>query len=173
MFEMLHAFSLGVFALYGAVLLGRWVIARSWHWAAKFVVLVFVAGLVASAESLVLGAPADDLRIFTELLASAGAIAAAPSALTSRVARRNRWIQFGVPAAVLIFLAWTWREQIGQLRDGTLFATMAIHAPAPTSAAPPAGTHSSTAATAPRLDKSLLCADPGLSPRARQVLNCP
>lgn len=169
MLEFIHNVVVGGFALYGAVLLGRWVIARPWHWAAKFVVLVFVAGSVASMESLVLGAPANDLRIFTELLGSAGAIIACSQLLANRSARRNRWIQFGAPAALLIFLAWTWREQIGQLRDGTLFDPVAVHAPAHASAAPPAP----TAAPALRLDKSPLCADPGLSSRQRQVLKCP
>jgi len=111
---------LGGFSIYGAVLLGRWVIGRGWHWVGKFIALLFVASLVVSGVSLVLGGAPDDLRIFTELLASAGAIVAATSLLARRGARRNPWVQYGVPVALLVFLALTWREQISDLRHGTL-----------------------------------------------------
>lgn len=134
-----HNFVLGGFSIYGAALLGRWVLGRGWHWAGKLIALLFVASLVVSGLSLMLGGTPDDLRIFTELLASAGSIIAAGNMLSSRGVRRNPWAQYGIPIALLVFLAWTWREQINDVRHGNITVpTVPVNAgmPSPTPVAP-------------------------------------
>jgi hypothetical protein len=168
MLESIHQCVLGAFSVYGAILLGRWILGRGWHWAWKFVTLVFVASLVVSGASLMVGGTPDDLRIFTEILASAGAVIAAGNMLARRGVRRSAWAQYGVPIALLVFLVVTWREQIQDLRHGTIeMPTIPISSPpvsAQTTASPAPASGSD-----PVLVLREFCTQPGLSFDTREL----
>ena len=111
----LYNCALGALAGLGAIFAGPWVLRSGWHWAAKLIVFGMLGVMLYQSWALIMGGPGSDLRIVTELLASYGGITAA-----SRIVQRpgNPWVQYGIPALLVIFLTVTWWEQIERFQDG-------------------------------------------------------
>lgn len=106
--ESLYNIVLFVLAIVGAGRLGLWLIGRRWHWAMKAIVLILVASAIWGFVGQMTGGPQKtDLRIVTEVLASAGTIFSLEY-LFHRI--HNGWVRFGFIVAAGIFLVVTWKD---------------------------------------------------------------
>lgn len=112
---LLYNIALFVLAGVGCVFAAPQIVKNGWHWAVKITVLSLLGAASCQGVTLITGGPGSDLRIVTELLASYGGITAA-----SRIVQRpgNPWVQFGVPALLVIFLTITWWELIERFQGG-------------------------------------------------------
>lgn len=160
MLGLIYNFFLGALSIYGAVLFCGWVTSRRWHLVVKIIVLLVIASVAVSGVGLIVGGTPDDLRVLTELFASFGAIVVATNLL--RRNDRNAWLRYGVPIALLIFMAITWIEQIRVINyggPGSVIVPLSGNA-----TSPPANSQQTVNPN---------CSDTGLSVYQRQQLGCP
>ena len=156
MIETFYSLSIFVFALIGAGRLALWVVGRGWHWVVKAILLLVVVSVMwGFLGQLTSGSPKTDLRIMTEILASAGVIFSLEY-LFPRV--RNNWGRVGLAALAGIFLFLTWSDTL----DRGVGSVSNINRQIVTS--PPSGTsHQFGSAPLPEKTQAQSCAERGFS----------
>ena len=159
MLESIYNFVLFVLAIVGALRAGTWIVGRRWQWYWKAAALVAVAATIGGFVDQLYGGPKSDLRIVTEILASAGCIFAVEFGF--RHVADNRWRAVFVALAGL-FLYVTWTESVDR-------AMGTVNAVAPE--APLTPTSDSASSTLPDVDP--MCWDPITTYQQRQILACP
>ncbi|MBI2473889.1 hypothetical protein HYV70_05050 [Candidatus Uhrbacteria bacterium] len=106
--ESVYNVFLFALAVIGAGRFGLWLMGRHWHWVAKAIVLLLVASVIWGFLGQMTGGPQKtDLRIVTEVLASAGTIFSLEY-LFHRV--HNGWARVGLIVLAGIFLVVTWKD---------------------------------------------------------------
>lgn len=159
MLESIYNLALLALAIVGALRTGAWVTGQRWQWHWKAMAFIAVTGAVLGFVQQIGGGPKSDLRIVTEVLASAGAIFVLEFAFR-RVAD-NRWrAVFVATAGVFLFVTWT---QSVDRAIGTVKAAGSGVTTTPISAVP--------VESASDIDP--LCEDPNVSFRRRKMLDCP
>ncbi len=129
-------------AVIGAGRFGLWLMGRHWHWVAKAIVLLIVTSVIWGFLQQMGGGPQKtDLRIVTEILASAGVIFSLEY-LFHHV--RNGWGRCALVALGGVFLFVTWSDTLDR-GMGTLPPAISKVPPAftpvtsPPSPSPPPG----------------------------------
>ncbi|MBI5794260.1 hypothetical protein HZA87_04235 [Candidatus Uhrbacteria bacterium] len=148
-------------AIWGAIRFGIFVVGRPWHWGVKAVSFVFVGVAIGGYVKYMQGGPKTDLRVVTELCATAGAIFASEW-LFRHVS--GGWGRTGIVVTTGVFLAITWTQTADRL-VGAVPAVPSIMAnvfPFPAQV-PPAQDEGE--------DRDL-CDDTGISPYQREQLGC-
>ncbi|MBI4435374.1 hypothetical protein HY630_01775 [Candidatus Uhrbacteria bacterium] len=160
MLESVYNIVLFVLAIVGALRAGAWIVGRGWRWYWKAVALVAVAAAVLGFAGQIGGGPKSDLRIVTEILATAGTVFALE--LGFRRVRDDR-ARFAFVAVAGLFLFVTWTESVDRA-----MGTVKTVAP-PSISAPVQGTPS----TRSQGGVDPMCADPATTYEQRQILRCP
>lgn len=152
MLESIYNIVLFLLAIVGALRSGVWIVGRGWRWYWKAAALIAVAAAVLGFAQQIGGGPKTDLRIITEVLATAGCVFALEYGFRHVV--DNRW-RAGFVGLALLFFFLTWTESVDRVL-GTVKA-----------AAPAAST-----TTRPR-SADPMCSDPSTTFQQRQILACP
>ncbi len=155
MLESIYNGLVFILASVGALRTGVWVVGRGWRWYWKAAALIGVAAAIIGFPQQIGGGPKTDLRIVTEILATAGTIFAVEFAF--RHVADNRWrAVFVVLAGLFLYVTWTERVDLAM---GT------VKTAAPASLSIPV--RSSSTSVDP------MCLDPGTTYEQRQILACP
>lgn len=170
MFPMLESIYNGLLfalAFWGALRAGIWIANRGgWAWYWKVLAGVVIAATIGGFAQQIGGGPKSDLRIVTEVLASAGVIFALEFSFRHVV--DNRWrAVFVAVAGVFLFVTWT--ESVDRAM-GTVKAATPVVISAPSTAAP------SAPATTPTRSPSgvdPMCYNANTTYEQRQILGCP
>ena len=167
MIESLYNAALFVLAIWGAIRAGMWITNRpGWAWYWKVLAALVIAATIGGfAQQLEGTGPKSDLRIVTEILASAGCVFAAEFAF--RHVADHRWRAVFVVLAGG-FLLITWSSTI----DRVLGTAKTIVPATPTTPAPAAHSAPSTS-TRSQSGVDPLCDDPRVPVHQRQILGCP
>lgn len=133
--ESIYNAFLFVLAIWGAIRAGIWIANRGgWAWYWKILAGLVIAATIGGFAQQLHGGPKSDLRIVTEILASAGCVFAVEFAF--RHVADNRWRAVFVAIAG-IFLFVTWTESVDRAM-GTVKAAAPATISAPAPAAPAA-----------------------------------
>ncbi|MFA4845199.1 MAG: hypothetical protein WC654_01425 [Patescibacteria group bacterium] len=162
-FASIYNLLLFALAIWGAVRFGAFVIGRSWHWVVKAIVILMVTFAIWGYVGYMAGGAKTDLRIVTELCATAGAIFGAEW-LFRHV--RNGWGRAGIVVVTSVFLAVTWTQTADRL-VGIAQAVPSAVVSQP--ASPVQAPATDTANSGSRKD---IC-DENISFYQREQLNCP
>ena len=157
MLESIYNIVLFLLAIVGALRSGVWIVGRGWRWYWKAAALIAVAAAVLGFAQQIGGGPKTDLRIITEVLATAGCVFALEYGFRHVV--DNRW-RAGFVGLALLFFFLTWTESVDRL-----MGTVKTAAPATVSAP-------SVLMTRPR-SADPMCSDPSTTFQQRQILACP
>lgn len=163
--ESIYNGLLFVLAIWGALRAGIWIANRGgWAWYWKILAGLVITATIGSFAQQLYGDPKSDLRIVTEILASAGCVFAVEFGF--RHVADNRWRAVFVAVAG-VFLYFTWTETLDRAM-GTVKAAAPTTISAPATYAPAAST---TTRTPGNLDP--LCDEVGVPFDIRKDLGCP
>ncbi len=160
MLESIYNVILFVLAIVGALRAGTWIVGRGWRWYWKAAALIAVAAAVIGFADQIGVGPKTDLRIVTEILATAGTVFALEFAFRRVADPRAR---FAFVAVAGLFLFATWTESVDRLM-GTAKTV------APTTITSPVQDATSTRSQS---DVDPMCDDPSTTYEQRQILGCP
>lgn len=165
MLESIYNVVLFALAIWGAIRAGIWIANRAgWAWYWKVLAGVVIAATIGGFVQQLRGVgPKTDLRIVTEILASAGCAFAVEFGF--RHVADNRWRAVFVALAG-VFLYFTWTESVDRAM-GTVKAVAPATISAPATSAPTATSTRSGSGVDP------LCLDPLVPEHQRQILGCP
>ncbi len=154
--ESMYNGLLFLLAIWGAIRAGISIATRGWAWYWKMLAALVIVGAIGGFVQQLHGvSPRSDLRIVTEVLASAGCVFAVEFAF--RHVADNRWrAVFVVLAGLFLYVTWTERVDLAM---GT------VKTAAPASLSIPV--RSSSTSVDP------MCLDPGTTYEQRQILACP
>lgn len=167
-FEGVYLVMLLGFAIVGALRGGAWIVRRNWNVFLKAILFILIGVAILGFVRRLGGGPKDDLRILTEILATAGLFFALEwlfRHIRADVAR------FCFVATALIFMVVTWGDTLQRV-----FAVASSPAPVASMSARSAVPVVQTQPGAQgglRIDKADLCADPELPFVQRRILQCP
>ncbi len=130
--ENVYHLILGAFALVGAALWGKFILSKKRNWIAAAVGLSIAATGLLSGWMLLTNRPTE-MRFLTELMGTAGAVFVAFKIVTAKGNKKNPWVQYGIPLAIIVFLGVTWQEQIGKMVSGQYSLPAAASSAAPAS----------------------------------------
>lgn len=160
MFESIFNFVLFVLAIVGAVRFGNWVYGRAWRWWWKAIMFLVTASAIVGFIDQIGGGQASDLRIITQIMATAGVIFVGEWALRHN---HNFWSRAGVVVASCVVIFIMWSGTVNRLMNNGSLVAIPI-APIVTHISPiPVPTPASA------IDWSVFCAQTDLSYETRQT----
>ena len=156
MLESVYNWILFVLAVWGAVRFGQWIFGRAWAWWWKATALIITAAAIGGLAGQISAGAKGDLRIVTELLATAGLVYAGE--WTFRHVH-DLWGRTLIVLAALVFLFITWRETIDRMMGSgvptpaVVFSGITVESLTPT-----APTRKSSETPVVALDMQIFCA---------------
>lgn len=169
-FESVYLVMLFSFAIFGAVRGGAWIVGRTWNMILKAVLFVLIGGAILGFVRQLGGGPKNDLRILTEILATAGLFFTLEF-LFRHV--RAPVARFCFVATALVFVALTWGDTLQSVLGVASNAVISPPVASVRSAVPGDQTQPGAQSGGLTIDKAELCADPDLPFEQSQILQCP